>query len=148
MRHLALLALLSLAACSGGKPAPLSPDVVAMGPGTYAYLATSEAGAPLVVGTLTLDPTLGPGNEINGSWDFHWYPAADTMAEVGPQIGTGFFRGMPHGDSVTIELNPQNADNNAGLIGEWDGSKLVGTWDWVTITGVRTTGRFVLSKNG
>lgn len=117
-----------------------------MGPGNYFYVASTGVGTPVVYGTLTIYANFSPINQISGAWDFHWYPRADTTAQVGPQIGTGNFTGVPTGDSVIIQLNPLNADNNVGLSGLWDGSKLVGTWEWVTITGPRTKGGFLLQR--
>jgi hypothetical protein len=62
-------------------------------------------------------------------------------------VGSGELRGaILHGEEqegrLLLDLNPYFADNNTGFNAERVDDRLVGTWGWTTITGVRTFGRF------
>ncbi len=103
------------------------------------YRATTLTGEPLLTGSLVmnLDDSL-----VTGTWSITWAAGADTSVEVGPQVGSGTLVGRRSGNSLVLDLNPGWADNNALLVGELTVSGVAGRWQWNTITGPRTEGRF------
>jgi hypothetical protein len=111
--------------------------------GIFGYQASGPDGAVLVVGVLQFAPATTP--PYTGTWEFDWQQGADTTAVVGPQIGSGSFTATVDGARLMIQLNPQNADNNVGLVGCYNRTRMTGAWSFTTITGERARGAFTLS---
>jgi len=131
--------LLLCFACSSGPAAP-----PALRDGSFQYAAFSESGQQVLQGRLRL--TFPDEATVTGTWRIDWAPGADTTAVVGPQVGTGQLVGARHGDTLVIELNPGNADNNVGLVAVTAGGGWQGEWEWVALTGPRSKGAFVASR--
>lgn len=51
----------------------------------------------------------------------------------GPQFGSGFLTGRKEGDSVFINLNPNNPENYVELVGTADGENFSGDWRWFNL---------------
>jgi hypothetical protein len=140
---------------------PLIPAPGRIESGTYRYLTMTADGEPLLEGLLTLalaedtipDQDSDQGGAcchwtITGTWESRWVPGVDTSRQIGPQVGSGVLRGaILHGQEqegrLLLDLNPYYADNNTGFNVERVDTRLVGTWDWTTFTGVRASGRFI-----
>ncbi len=130
-----LLVLLLLAACAEGpsvEPAALN--------GGYRYSAATTGGEPLLTGRLAL--AFPDDSTLSGTWVIQWAPGADTTLEVGPQVGSGDLVGTRRGDTLLIQLNPTNADDNVTLRAAPGPGGYHGEWQWITITGPRTGGSF------
>lgn len=111
--------------------------------GNFGYQARGPDGAVLVVGVLQFAPATAP--PYTGTWVFDWQQGADTTTVVGPQIGSGSFTATVKGARLVVQLNPQNADNNVGLVGCYTQSLITGNWSFSTITGERARGAFTLA---
>jgi len=129
------LALLLVAACST-DPGPSA----AVRSGAFRYTARSASGEPLLTGRIELD--FLDDSTVTGRWTIAWLPGADSTAPVGPQVGTGELAGIRVGDTLLLQLNPNNADHNVGLEATRAGSGYTGRWEWVTFTGPRAAGLF------
>jgi hypothetical protein len=110
------------------------------GAGTFRYTATGPGGSIVLAGILDLE--FPDDSTVLGHWAIAWIPGADTTLPVGPQVGAGSLAGSKSGDTLLIQLNPGNADNNVGLKALAAASGYHGWWEWVTLTGPRTEGSF------
>jgi hypothetical protein len=137
MRFLPVLAMIVIG-CNASEVS----QVHELRSGALVYRATTLSGEALLTGSLDLrfDDSL-----ITGTWSIAWAPGADTTIEVGPQVGSGTLVGRRRGNSLMIDLNPGWADNNAVLLGELIPQGVSGRWQWNTIAGPATEGRFTAS---
>jgi hypothetical protein len=135
-----LFALVSVMACAGA-PA----DTTALRTGGYHYSAGSATGQPLLSGHLELEFT--DDSTLRGTWVIGWVPGADTTVAVGPQVGSGDLVGSRRGDTLLVQLNPTNADNNVALQAVLGADGYTGRWEWITIAGPRTAGAFVAAPD-
>lgn len=137
MKPYPILALwLLFMACSGSDsvlgPTPSS--------GTYSYTGRDASGAEVARGWIKI--TVQGDTQIGGQWHLE----SVGTASGGPTLGDGQLQGTVEKESVQINLNPQNADNNLLLSGAIREGQLEGQWSWVTIAGVSKTGTFVAVK--
>ena len=141
---LALAALaVSFAACSDGMTGSEKGDVS----GTFQYVGYNKAGVAVVHGTITLAEQ--NGGVLNGSWNLQATASAD---RIGPQVGQGELRGTVALSSsgsteVSLDLNPQWADNNVYLVGQARGATIRGDWTRSTLRGATEGGRFTATKD-
>lgn len=135
MRVSVICALLLCSACSGGPSAP-----AAMRAGGFAYSASTPAGDPILNGRISFEFT--DDSTVTGTWSITWVEGADTTLEVGPQVGSGLLVGTRHGDTMMIQLNPNYADNNVGLVAVPTAKGWRGEWEWVAFAGPRSRGPF------
>ncbi len=124
-------------ACASGATS-FTPSAIRAG--AYRYVAEDSAGHRLLEGEITLVAL--EDSTLQGTWQIRWAPGADTTAQVGPQVGSGSIVGGRAGDHLTFDLNPGWADNNALLLAVGSATGFTGRWEWETITGPRTGGRF------
>lgn len=133
------LAPLLLLACGCASDAtPFTPT--SLHAGAYRYVAEDNAGRRLLEGEITLVAL--DDSTFQGSWQIRWAPGADTTAQVGPQVGSGTIGGGRTGDHFVFDLNPGWADNNAILLAVGSAAGFAGRWEWETISGPRSGGRF------
>jgi len=141
MRALALgvvCAGVLVAACGGDSVAPLQGGILR-------YRASSAQGAPLLVGSLTLE--VHADSTVTGSWRIAWVAGADTTAAVGPQVGSGALSGRQYADgSLQLDLDPLYADNNVFLSATPVVTGLSGSWSWSGFAGPLAGGRFTLTR--
>ncbi|MCI0614497.1 hypothetical protein L0244_16035 [bacterium] len=109
--------------------------------GSYRYTAFLN-NSPVVEGTIQID-SLNTQN-VSGQWDFH--AVGDERNDVGPQIGSGNFTGSFDGAAVTINLNPEMADNNVTLHGTFTGDTIRGEWSFSGFAGVINHGPFMAQR--
>ncbi|MFC1544325.1 hypothetical protein ACFL4Y_03620 [Gemmatimonadota bacterium] len=131
-----LFAALSLIACSDD---PAGPD---LGQQQFAYTAFTLEGDEILQGVMEL--TTSASDTVAGSWEIDWVEGADQRVLVGPQIGEGALVGMRSGSTITIDLNPGNADFNVVLYGTWEGKRISGEWEFTGIAGPMYQGTFEL----
>ncbi|HQR18373.1 MAG TPA: hypothetical protein PK948_08370 [Gemmatimonadales bacterium] len=140
MRARPLIPLALLLSACGSDPTPFE-----FSDGTLAYRAVTTTGLPLLEGRLTLRYLTD--STVEGTWTIRWSPGADPTLPVGPQVGAGTLTGTRSGSTLVLELNPEAADNNVGLVGEAVAGSLRGRWIWTTFTGPRATGRFTAAPD-
>lgn len=128
------VAVLVASACSS-LPQELEPF-----DGTFDYVAFDEAGTRVLAGRLVLDVDDGGG--VTGSWDIDWVAGADRDTPVGPQVGNGGLVGAILDGDLTLDLTPMIADNDVVLVGALDGSRITGSWQYVTLAGPAGSGTF------
>jgi hypothetical protein len=110
--------------------------------GAYSYTASDSLGTVVVEGWFTM---VNQGSkEFNGEW--HFKKIGDPQ-NIGPQVGDGELLGFEDSTGVQINLNPQNADNNVILLGEFTGDQYTGEWQWVTFIGPTNKGDFKAIQN-
>lgn len=130
---LILTAIFLIAGCSD--------DESTASTGQYRY--TAFLNSTLVVeGTIQID-SLSPQN-VTGRWDFH--AVGEPTNDVGPQIGTGNFTGSFDGSALTINLNPEMADNNVTLTGIFNANTIRGEWSFSGFAGVISHGTFMAQQ--
>ncbi len=144
-KDLMLMATLTLLMCGCVSPpsAPVEPDLSPSRSGKisgdYSYSAYDNRGTKVVEGTMRI--RLEDSARISGSWEFRSVTDSPT-GEVGPQKGSGTLVGDVHLSLVGINLNPNYADNNVVLFGTFDGSTILGNWQFVGFPGVLNQGTF------
>ena len=108
---------------------------------TYAYTAWDSSAQKIATGQLSL--IFIDSTTIQGSWHLRKLTGA---ARGGPQNGTGALIGKRNGSQIFLNLQPQTVDNNIYLQGEFTGSKITGTWQWITFAGISDNGNFEAIK--
>lgn len=137
MRILLLIPLLLLG-CSR------APDEVAgLRSGAFSYSARNAAGQPILTGRLEL--AFPSDSTVTGTWTITWVAGADTVAQVGPQVGSGSLVGSRRGDTLLIQLNPTYADNNVSLFAAPNAEGYAGSWEWSTISGPASGGAIMMA---
>jgi len=131
------LLCLGLAGCQDQGENAVDSPLPETEPSAYSYRAYTSAGILAVVGTLTLART--DSTRITGTWTLEGVSSTD---RVGPQVGTGILAGEFRDPKLSLDLNPGWRDNNVILIGSIQGTKIVGTWAWITFAGPTTNGTF------
>lgn len=106
--------------------------------GSYSYTARDTLGTVIVEGWFTMESQ--GSKEFNGEWHFK---KIGNPQNIGPQIGDGDLIGFEDSTGVQINLNPQMADNNVILLGEFNEDQYTGEWQWVTFIGPTNKGDFV-----
>lgn len=132
------LTVLFASACSS-LPSELEPF-----DGNFDYVAFDEEGTRVLTGRLELD--VRDKGSVRGSWEIDWAEGANQHTPVGPQVGKGSLVGTITDGELTLDLNPQNADNDVGLLGALDGARIAGRWEYVTFAGPAGTGTFRATK--
>ena len=105
--------------------------------GGYAYTGLDSDGRLVVTGWLTLD--VSNTNEVTGAWHLQ---AVGNSQDLGPQTGDGRLVGRMTGADVSVNLNPNVADNNVFLFGRLDGRTFRGDWTYSGFAGTLNRGSF------
>jgi hypothetical protein len=130
---LILAALFLIAGCSD--------DESTASTGSYRYSGYLDS-TLVVEGTIQID-SLSTQN-VTGRWDFH--AVGEPRNDIGPQIGTGNFTGSFDGSALTINLNPEMADNNVTLTGIFNANTIRGEWSFSGFAGVISHGTFMAQQ--
>jgi hypothetical protein len=105
--------------------------------GTYFYSAYDSSSNKVAAGSLLI--SFLDSVNFSGNWVI---TSTSDQQNIGPQKGSGVLLGNIEGGLLYINLNPNYADNNVVLRGEANNNKMVGTWQWVTFSGVTNSGFF------
>lgn len=125
--------------CSNGRS---NPQVNTLSPGEYSYTARDSGGKTVIAGTLKLTDV--KGESIKGTWNLKQVGPGD---KLGPQVGTGDFVGqIGQEGNISINLNPNWADNNIFLNGKFQKGELTGDWHFSTFAGPTTKGTFTIKR--
>jgi len=116
--------------------------IVPVPPGAYAYTGYDSTGIVIVKGWLSF--TYQDSIQFSGEWQFQ---KVGNPERIGPQVGTGTLVGGIEEQRVWVDLNPQYADNNVFLSGQFEGNRYHGQWSWGTFAGVSNRGTFEAVKN-
>ena len=114
-----MLFFLLLSACSRDK-SPMRPKPTGLS-GTYSYTSYDSTDFVVAQGWLTL--TISDSLGITGEW--HIQKIGDAK-NIGPQIGDGELIGELEQKSISMNLNPDWADNNVLLRGILSDNKIDG----------------------
>ena len=118
-------------------------SIIESGPtGSYSYTSFDTLGTVLVTGWFKFEfiDTL----QIEGSWHLERFGIQDN---IGPQVGNGELAGTVNNSSISINLNPQIADNNVFLDGTIKNNNIEGKWYWSTFAGAANWGIFTATKD-
>ncbi len=140
------------AACSEPPAGPETPACLpgvfppAAIAGTLDYVAWADSGTQLLEGVLAI--AAQSNQHIAGTWTIHWAAGADTANanDIGPQLGTGDLIGVVQDTTVLVNLTPDFADNNVGLLGCVTAAGFAGTWSHVGIAGEIAHGPFTATR--
>jgi hypothetical protein len=110
--------------------------------GKLDYTAYDSTGVIIVEGWLIVN--LNDSNAAEGSWILTNLKNRD---DIGPQEGEGTLTGSIEGSTITINLNPGNADHNVILNGTLTENGMEGEWVWVSFIGPTNWGTFKAVKN-
>jgi hypothetical protein len=130
---LILIAIFLIAGCSD--------DESTASTGSYRYSGYLDS-TLVVEGTIQID-SLSTQN-VSGRWDFH--AVGEQRNDIGPQIGTGNFTGSFDGKALTVNLNPEMADNNVTLSGIFNANTIRGEWSFSGFAGVISHGTFMAQQ--
>lgn len=107
-------------------------------PSQWTYTGFDSTGTKILTGWIELNPH--PGDTLTGEWKFD---PVGNPSNLGPQMGTGTYRGTQTGLDIQLELNPNIVDNNVGLAGPVIGNAWSGTWTYSGYSGVINYGTFI-----
>ena len=107
----------------------------------YAYRAFDTLHYEIVSGWLGMnDPDLM--GQFTGAWSIRKNNCQPWPVDIGPQEGDGVLNGQIDGDKISIELNPDMADNNVTLVADTASEGLHGIWSFSTFVGEVNRGTF------
>ena len=110
--------------------------------GSYAYFGYDTSSTLVAKGWFKYE--YEDSVNIKGHWKFK---KIGNPGNIGPQDGEGELVGMISDTSVSINLQPNFADNNIILVGKFDNKYIYGNWQWVTFAGITNSGKFNSMKN-
>lgn len=122
--------------CTDSNPLESAPS------GAYLYASSDTTGVLLVQGWMTLD--IQDSTQVTGEWHFG---KVGNPEDIGPQVGSGELLGSFYQGELSVELNPNMADNNILLVGILTNNRYHGDWTWSTIIGPTSSGVFEAVKN-
>jgi hypothetical protein len=130
-----LIIFLLTLGCSEDSPTGLSSNV-------FKYKAYNSEGKSIISGFLTIEQD--SASYVKGIW--HFVPIGNCN-NIGPQIGSGKLVGnRVDGNRLLINLNPNIADNNITLEGEYINGHYEGTWSYYGFPGLINRGTFEAYK--
>jgi hypothetical protein len=105
--------------------------------GAFEYTSYDSLGTVIAKGWLLFD--CNDSTYVKGEWRIN---KVGNPQRIGPQIGDGNLVGSFIEDKLHIELNPDFADNNLGLIGDLEENEYSGKWIYSSFIGITNWGRF------
>ncbi len=124
-----------LQSCSAGKNSEPFPY------GSFSYKSFNIVGELIGEGSLYISKV--DSNLIEGNWSIR---DIKNCTVCGPQYGLGFFTGRIYGDSMYINLNPDNPENYVELVGELSNGTFSGDWRWFKTVIASNRGTFKAVK--
>ncbi len=105
--------------------------------GTYSYFAYDNNSQLVISGTLFISQI--DSTRLQGSWQLSRINNAE---RTGPQFGSGNLTGVIENGNISINLNPNYADNNVILEATFGGAGFSGKWKWIGFAGILNGGSF------
>jgi hypothetical protein len=124
-----------LIACSTGVVTEKFPN------GKYSFRSFTFLGEMVGDGSLYISKT--DSVSFEGNWSIRNIKGC---VVCGPQFGGGFLTGRTKGDSVFIDLNPDNPENYVELVGKVNGEYFSGDWRWFKLIVNSNRGTFEAVK--
>jgi hypothetical protein len=124
-----------LMACSTGETTEKFPD------GKYSFRSFIFLGEMVGEGSLYIRKT--DTVSFDGNWSIR---DVKGCVGCGPQFGGGFLTGRIVGDSVYINLNPNNPENYVELLGTVESENFSGDWRWFKLIVNSNRGTFEAVK--
>ena len=109
--------------------------------GRYTYSAFDSTGIKIVTGWMKI--VFDDSVNVSGNWKFE---KIGNPENIGPQVGSGTILGWYNEPQISINLNPNWADNNVFLNGEYCEDKIEGEWMYTGFPGVINKGQFKAVK--
>ena len=141
MKRRILVLILLLLIFNGCKQSSET-DIFDVPQGSYAYFGYDSSSTLVAKGWFIFE--YEDSENITGIWKLR---KIGDHGNIGPQEGEGELVGMVSDTSVSINLQPNFADNNIILTGKIDNKYIYGKWQWVTFTGITNWGNFNSKKN-
>ena len=105
----------------------------------FKYTAFDSSGEKIVEGRFNFNFQDSTSFSFEGEWHFE---KVGNPQNIGPQVGSGSLVANLEGEEIFIDLNPNFADNNVVLTGNYTGNKISGDWTWITFVGETNRGNF------
>ncbi|NOY77090.1 MAG: hypothetical protein GXO76_04395 [Calditrichaeota bacterium] len=131
---LLLTGFLLLASCQQSTKEPLLPSIPA---GSFHYTGFDSTGRTVVTGWLSFSFT--DSIRISGKWNLQ---KNGSIPRLGPQTGSGILSGRVQNGKISINLNPNQIDNNVDLFGEYHPQRFSGKWVYSGYPGILNSGTF------
>lgn len=109
--------------------------------GSYTYTAYDSTGVKIVTGWMKI--VFDDSVNVSGEWKFD---KIGNPENIGPQVGSGNLMGIYNEPEISINLNPNWADNNVFLNGDYSEDKISGEWTFSGFPGVINRGKFEAVK--
>jgi len=106
----------------------------------YSYTGFDSTGVTIVQGWIEIQMT--DSATVIGQWDLSPVGNAE---HIGPQTGSGELSGFFEKGKISLDLNPENRDNNVLLHGNFNRENFEGQWSYVGFAGVVNSGSFKAS---
>ena len=111
-------------------------------PGSYAYFGYDTSSTLVAKGWFMFE--YEDSEHIKGKWELR---KMGNLENIGPQDGGGQLVSIVSDTLVSMNLQPNFADNNIILIGKIDNKYIYGKWQWITFSGITNWGNFNSQKN-
>jgi len=131
---LLLAGLLLLGSCQRSLKEPLLPTIPA---GSFQYTGFDSTGKTVVTGWICF--SFKDSILISGKWNLQ---KSGTILQLGPQTGSGILTGRIQHGKITINLNPNQIDNNVYLFGDYHPQQFSGKWSYSGYPGIVNSGSF------
>jgi hypothetical protein len=109
--------------------------------GSYTYTAYDSTGVKIVEGWMKL--VFDDSVNVSGKWNFK---KIGNPENIGPQVGSGKLVGWFDEPTISINLNPNWADNNVFFHGDYSENIIEGEWMYSGFPGVINKGMFKAVK--
>ncbi|MCI0493570.1 hypothetical protein L0Z72_01075 [candidate division KSB1 bacterium] len=116
-------------------------DILNILPNVYVYSGFDSSQVKIISGWFML--LHQDSVNVSGSWEFQ---KIGEPQQIGPQVGTGAFKGVIDDERISIDLNPDYRDNNVILNGVVSGDTISGSWMYVGFAGPINSGTFQATK--
>jgi hypothetical protein len=113
---------------------------------TYHYKGFDTNGNVLVEGVITL--RVDESIQVKGEWKLQVLDR-NKLKELGPQDGSGKITGQLKGDTIFLNLSPEEFENNVfldGRVTKGDIFKITGKWGYYGFAGKLNEGNFEMVR--
>lgn len=141
VRAVAIATLALLLAGCGKREIFVEPEPA----GRWFYTGYNRNNRVVIRGVMRFEAAHPTDGRFEGAWRlFTVEPIADNR--FGPQVGERALSGRLEGSRVSLNLNPDERDDNVWLYGIKDGDVIQGAWQHVGFAGVLNEGTFTAER--
>ena len=109
--------------------------------GSYSYRSYDIVGNLIGDGSLTIVKL--DSVTLEGNWSIR---NVHNCINCGTQFGGGYLTGDIKGDSIFVNLNPDNPENYTELVGKLENGFITGDWQWFKLIVTSNRGTFTAVK--